>query len=180
MVIIEGLGPPPRDDGRRGALDDRRLRAHRSRAAPATPDSKDLEAAYRRLRERNPRLPEAKARELALLGTRAREDGTLEWKFDAMLTTIGVNGPFDLEYAMALWRRIAAPTLIVHGAESGEFWRGTAGRDLPRARRPRAPPRAASANARFVEIAGAGHMVHFDRPRELVTAMRDFLLEGRA
>ena len=93
----------------------------------ATPDLKDLEAAYRRLRERNPRLPEQKARELALLGTRAREDGTLEWKFDAHAGDPGVDGPFDLEYVMALWRRIAAPTLVVHGAESGEFWRGTPG-----------------------------------------------------
>jgi pimeloyl-ACP methyl ester carboxylesterase len=34
-------------------------------------------------------------------------------------------------------------------------------------------------DARLVEIAGAGHMVHFDRPRELVTTVRGFLLEGR-
>jgi pimeloyl-ACP methyl ester carboxylesterase len=31
-------------------------------------------------------------------------------------------------------------------------------------------------NYRFVEIPGAGHMVHFDRPRELVLAIRQFLL----
>ena len=28
----------------------------------------------------------------------------------------------------------------------------------------------------LLEIAGAGHMVHFDRPRELVTAIREFLV----
>jgi pimeloyl-ACP methyl ester carboxylesterase len=129
------------------------------------------------LRERNPRLPEAKAGELAQLGTRAIEDGTLEWKFDAMLATMSITGPFQLDYSMALWRRIAAPTLIVHGAESGEFWRGKPGDvyldpdDLQRRL-------ACFRQHEFIEIPGAGHMVHFDRPRELVTAIRGFLAKG--
>jgi len=136
---------------------------------------RDLDAAYRRLRERNPRLSESKARELALLGTRAREDGTLEWKFDAMLITMAITEPFNLDYSMAFWRRIAAPTLIINGAESGEFWRSTPGAvylepdDLARRL-------ACFRDHRFVELPGAGHMVHFDRPRELVTTVRDFLL----
>ena len=68
---------------------------------------------------------------------------------------------------MTFWRKITAPTLIVHGAESGEFWRSKPGAvylepdDL--ARRLALLPRRA-----FVEIPGAGHMVHFDRPRELL------------
>ena len=178
VVIIEGLGPPPLDMDAEVALDVDGF-ARIDRALAGQPGLHDLEAAYRRLRERNPRLPEPKARELALLGTRAREDGTLEWKFDAMLATMAVDGPFNLEYAMAFWRRITAPTLVVHGAESGEFWRGTPGAiylepdDLARRL-------ACFRDARFVEIPGAGHMVHFDRPRELLRAMRDFLLEGRA
>ncbi len=174
LVIIEGLGPPPVDmneevkwtiDG--FARIDRALNGH--------PGLKDLEAAYQRLRERNPRLPENRARELALVGTRAREDGTLEWKFDAMLSTMSLNGPYNLDYSMALWRRIATPTLIVHGGESGEFWRSKAGAiylepdDLHRRL-------GCFRDHQFVEIPGAGHMVHFDRPRELVTAIRRFLL----
>ena len=173
VVLVEGLGPPPLDlsaevqwvvDG--FARIDRAMAGH--------PGLQDLDAAYKRLRERNPRLTEHKARELALLGTRALEDGTLEWKFDAMLTTMAVTAPFDLELAMAFWRRVTAPTLIVHGAESGEFWRRRAGAiylapdDLARRL-------ACFRDATFVEIPGAGHMVHFDRPRELLTALRDFL-----
>jgi len=174
VIVIEGLGPPTLDMNEEVAwtIDgfgriDRALAGH--------PGLKDLDAAYRRLRERNPRLTESKARELALLGTRAREDGTLEWKFDAMLTTMSISGTFNLEYSMAFWRRVTAPTLIIHGAESGEFWRS----------RPSAPyfdaadlqrRLACFRDHRFVELAGAGHMVHFDRPRELVTAVRTFLL----
>jgi pimeloyl-ACP methyl ester carboxylesterase len=176
VIIIEGLGPPSLNmeeevawtiDG--FARIDRALAGH--------PGLKDLDAAYRRLRERNPRLGESKARELALLGTRAREDGTLEWKFDAMLTTMSITGPFDLEYSMAFWRRIVAPTLIIHGAESGEFWRSRPGApyldhdDLQRRL-------GCFRDHRFVELAGAGHMVHFDRPRELVTTIRQFLAGG--
>jgi len=134
-VIIEGLGPPPRtmDEEVRWTVEGF---ARIDRALVGHPGLKDLEAAYRRLRERNPACPSRRARELALLGTRAREDGTLEWKFDGMLATLGVDGPFALEYVMAVWRRIAAPTLVVQGAESGRVLARHTGRDLPRARRP--------------------------------------------
>jgi pimeloyl-ACP methyl ester carboxylesterase len=173
IVIVEGLGPPPVDLGEEVAWTVGAF-ARTDRAFAGHPGLPDLEAAYRRLRERNPRLPEGKARELALLGTRAREDGTLEWKFDGMLATMSLTGPFHLEYNMAVWRRVAAPALIIHGAESGEFWRSQPGAiyldadDLARRL-------ACFRQARFVEVAGAGHMVHFDRPRELVTTIREFL-----
>jgi len=174
LVIVEGLGPPPSkmEEEVRWTINGF---ARTDRALAGPPGLKDLDAAYRRLRERNPRLPEAKARELALLGTRAREDGMLEWKFDPMLTTMSLTGPFDLDYAKAVWRHINAPTLIVHGAESGEFWHSRRGAiylepdDL-------AQRIACFRETQFVEIPGAGHMVHFDRPHELVTAIRGFLL----
>jgi pimeloyl-ACP methyl ester carboxylesterase len=174
VVIIEGLGPPVPDV-------EAEIRwtingfARIERALQGHPGLKDFDAAYRRLRERNPRLPEAKARELAMLGTRLREDGTLEWKFDPMLSTLGVGGPFNLEYVMGFWRRITTPTLVVHGAESGEFWREKPGAiylapdDLQRRL-------SCFRDVRFVEIPGAGHMVHFDRLPELVSAVRGFLL----
>ena len=173
LVLIEGLGPPPLDleAERRWTIDGF---ARIDRALAGHPGLKDLDAAYARLRQRNPRLTEQRARELALLGTRAREDGTLEWKFDAMLTTMAVTDPFNLEFAMAFWRRVAVPTLLVHGAESGEFWRSKPGAiylepdDLVRRL-------ACFREHTFVEIPGAGHMVHFDRPRELLTTIRRFL-----
>jgi len=173
-VIIEGLGPPPPQMDLR-ARNTAEAFTRIDRAFAGHPGLADLEAAYKRLRERNPRLLEGKARELALLGTRAREDGTLEWKFDAMLNTMSINGPFHLEYNMAVWRRVTAPVLLIHGGESGEFWRDQAGAiylepdDLQRRL-------ACFRDHRFLEIAGAGHMVHFDRPRELVTAIREFLV----
>ena len=64
--------------------------------------------------------------------------------------------------------------LIVHGAESGEFWRHRPGAlylDSGDLRRRLGCFR----DVTFVEIPGAGHMVHFDRPRELLGAVRSFL-----
>jgi pimeloyl-ACP methyl ester carboxylesterase len=173
LVLIEGLGPPEVDyeEERQWVVDGF---ARIDRALAGHPGLKDLDAAYKRLRERNPRLTEHRARELALLGTRAREDGTLEWKFDAMLTTMSITDPFDLEFVMAFWKKIVASTLVVHGGESGEFWRSKPGAiylepdDLARRL-------ACFREHTFVEIPGAGHMVHFDRPRELLTTVRTFL-----
>src|SRR6185369_221629 len=72
VVMIEGLGPPPIDlqDEWKWTVDGF---ARIDRAIAGHPGLPDLEAAYKRLRVRNPRLTEQKARELALLGTRARE-----------------------------------------------------------------------------------------------------------
>src|SRR5262245_16062989 len=178
IAVIEGLGPPPPDmeEELRWTIDGF---ARIDRALAGHPGLQDLDAGYRLLRERNHRLPEQTARELALLGTRAREDATLERKVDAMLATLAVDGPVNLDYVMAWWRRIVAPTLVVNGAESGEFWRRKAGaiylepEDLRRRL-------ACFRSVRFVEVAGAGHMVHFDRPRELVRALREFVLDGAA
>jgi len=176
LVIIEGLGPPPVSMAEEVAwtIDGfRRI----DQALTGQRGIDDLEAAYKRMHERNPRLSEAQARELALLGTRAREDGKLEWKFDAMLSTMALSGPYNLEYAMAFWRRIEARTLIVHGAASGEFWRSKPGaiyldpEDL-------AARLACFRAGSFVDIPGAGHMVHFDQPQELLSAVRRFLAEA--
>lgn len=178
IVMIEGLGPPPLDMDREV---DWTIEGFRriDRARQGTPGFTDLEAAYRRLRSRNPRLGEAQARRLAALGTRLREDGLLEWKFDPMLCTLAVSGTFNLEYQKAFWRRITAPALIVHGAESGEFWH-----ERPGARylepEELAARLAAFRNATLVEIPEAGHMVHFDQPAALAAAIRGFLCDARA
>jgi pimeloyl-ACP methyl ester carboxylesterase len=175
VVIIEGIGPPPLSIPWR-------LQRHRmvwraiDRAQNGLPGLPDLEAAFARLRKRNPRLSEAKARELTELGTRAREDGTLEWKFDPMLVTLGVAGGFRLEWMLHCWSQITAPTLLVQGSESGEFWNDKPGaiylKPEELATRVNAFP-----NAKYVEIPQAGHMIHFDQPELLLGEIRNFLGE---
>lgn len=173
VVLIEGLGPPPHPIEWRVARHRMAWKAV-DRAQGGLKGLPDLEAAYRRLREKNPRLSDEKARQLTELGTRAREDGTLEWKFDPMLATLSVAGTFSLDYMRAFWKEVKAPTLLINGKESGEFWFDKPGavylepEDLEH--RVSAFP-----DARLVEIDGAGHMVHFDRPDELLAEIRGFL-----
>jgi pimeloyl-ACP methyl ester carboxylesterase len=173
LVLIEGLGPPPLDMDRE--VDWARqgfARIDRARQGP--PGLESLDAASRRLRARNPRLDEAQARRLAVLGTRLREDGLLEWKFDPMLCTLAVSGTFNFDYMRAFWRRITAPTLLVHGAESGEFWHERRG--VPYLEPAELAARlGAFRDATVVEIPEAGHMVHFDQPAALAAAIRGFL-----
>ncbi|MDG2305848.1 MAG: alpha/beta hydrolase [Candidatus Binatia bacterium] len=173
VVILEGLGPPPHPMKWRVARHRMAWNAV-DRAQRGVRGLPDLEAAYKRLREKNPRLAEDKARELTELGTRAREDGTLEWKFDPMLATLSVTGSFSIDYMRAFWAEIQAPALLINGSESGEFWFDKPGAtylepdELER--------RVGSfGNGRLVEIDGAGHMLHFDRPDELLAEIRSFL-----
>lgn len=173
VVLLEGLGPPPHSV-------EWRIARHRlgwkavDRAQAGVRGLPDLDAAYRRLREKNPRLTEEKARELTELGTRAREDGTLEWKFDPMLATLSVAGGFAMDNLAAFWAEITAPTLLVIGAESGEFWHDKPG--VPYLQKDDLERRVgAFRDAQVVEIEGAGHMLHFDRPAELLDSIRTFL-----
>lgn len=178
IVMIEGLGPPSLDMDREVDWTVQGF-ARIDRAWQGTPGLESLEAAYRRLRVRNPRLGEAPARRLAVLGTRLREDGLLEWKFDPMLCTLAVSGTFHLEYARAFWRRITAPVLVVHGAMSGEFWHERPGATYLEPDE-LAARLGAFRNATFVEIPDAGHMVHFDQPDALAAAIRAFLADAPA
>jgi pimeloyl-ACP methyl ester carboxylesterase len=67
----------------------------------------------------------------------------------------------------ALWpyvERVAVPTLLVRGAESSPFPRETAERMAE-----------LNPRIRLVEIPGAGHLVHYERPDVFVAEVRAFL-----
>ncbi len=174
LVIIEGLGPPPLPRVDNFVAWARSGYERIDQALTGPPGLPDLDAAYRRLRERNPRLTEERAHSLALLGTRAREDGRFEWKFDPMLVTMSITGRFDLDFLKAHWARITVPTLILHGGDSGEFWRGQAGA-IYLAPEDLAGRLACFQQHQFAEIPGAGHMIHFDQPEALLAAIGDFV-----
>ena len=175
IILIEALGPPHHSIPWRLKRQRHSWKAI-DRAQAGLPGLPDLEAAYARMRKRNPRLTEARARELTELGTRAREDGTLEWKFDPMLVTLSVAGGFRLEWMLHCWSQITAPTLLLLGSECGAFWHDSPGAAY-------LPPEdletrvSAFPNARFVEVPDAGHMIHFDQPERLLAEIRGFLKE---
>lgn len=159
-VALEGLGPPelawddapPRMAEWIAAVHNPRVRTPRRLA--------DLEAAVARLRAYNPRLSPEFARHLAVHGTRPHPEGGLVWAYDPLHRT---RSPqiFRRELAAAFWRRITAPVLYVDGAESGFDWVLDDGRP-------------AELGARHVRLAGAGHMLHHDRPVELSAVLIEF------
>jgi pimeloyl-ACP methyl ester carboxylesterase len=141
----------------------------------------DLDEATARILHSHPRLEPGRARFLAEQGVKPHPAGGLRWKWDPFLVTTW--GSFNFGQMEQMWARIRVPTLAVNGSRSGEFWR----RDLGgRAKRGGeieaylAPDELARRLACFpdvecVEVAGAGHMVHFDEPDGLNEAIDAFL-----
>jgi pimeloyl-ACP methyl ester carboxylesterase len=154
LALLEGLGPPDMaalDGPTRTAAWIDAWRVARSKVRPLP----SLDEAVRRLRKHDDRLEEVLARRLAEVGTRKTEGGLL-WKHDPLHNTLGPYA-FRLEVAIAYWKRITCPVLIIDGAES----RLTVPAD-ERARR-----RAHFANHRHVVVEGAGHMIPRHQPARI-------------
>jgi len=123
---------------------------------------KTIEEAAQRLTGRNKRLTPEQALHLARHGVRQHADGFYRWKFDHYQRA---RAPYRLppDDYIALWSRIACPTLLMWGSES--FL---------------ADPEAAGLLAHFKQaemhkIAGAGHWLHHDRLEEVLATLRRFL-----
>ncbi len=102
------------------------------------------------------------ARHLTLHGTRRNDDGTLSWKFD---NYVRLRSPyeFNIEDAKDIWSKIAAPVLLIKGAES---W----------ALDPEKDGRASVIkDRRTVIIERAGHWVHHDQLERVMEVILDFL-----
>lgn len=115
-----------------------------------------------RMQARNARLTREQAMHLATHALRQDADGRYSWKFDPYLRA---RAPYrlSLEDNVALWSRIACPTLLVAGSESF----------LP-------DPASAGVlghfrQAELVKIEGAGHWVQHDKPDEIIDALKSFL-----
>jgi pimeloyl-ACP methyl ester carboxylesterase len=183
-VLIEGLGPPPWEGEGSEAL--RRQMARRSvesldSIATHGRSLPDLDTAIARLSAAHPGLQGARLRQLATAGTRAHPEGGICWKWDPLLRSM--FGSFTREQIEERWTWIECPVLVVTGGESGTWWsQGPPGADVHRgaARAYLAPNELERRLAKFsdvacVEIEGAGHMIHFDAPDALNTAIADFL-----
>jgi len=119
-----------------------------------------IEEAAQRLSGRNKRLTPAQALHLARHGVRQNADGSYRWKFDHYLRT---RAPYRLspkDY-IALWSRIACPTLFMWGSES--FLPDPAGLI------------AHFKQADLVKVEGAGHWLQHDRLDEVLATLRRFL-----
>ncbi|MFO0689316.1 MAG: alpha/beta hydrolase [Myxococcota bacterium] len=169
LVAIEGMGAPPE----LRVLSEQRelwetttawIDAVRSGARRQPRRYATIDEAAARMRAENPNLSPELAHHLTVHGVARNEDGSFSWKFDnasrPLFPQRGAPGALE-----RLWQRITCPTLLVHGREG---WHGDPAKD----------GRAAHvANARVVEIPGAGHWVHHDQLELFLAAARPFLAE---
>lgn len=165
MLDFLGLKPPPDSDAPTqigqwldGIAKEPRLRIYKDHAALA-----------RQLMLVNPRLSEARARFLAENVGRVRDDGQVEMACDPW-HKVPSPAVYRVEDALATWRRIAVPVLLViaekgfvhqrFGSEPEEFQRRLG----------------SFANARMVTVADAGHNVQHDQPEAVGAALEHFLV----
>lgn len=181
LVMVEGLGPPPRFG--EGDVAGRRQIARAMIEAlnedPTRPPMADLAAATARLRRAHPGLSEAWAAELADAGTREGPDGGLVWKWDPFVREW--TAVFDRQRYEECWTQVRCPVLVLTGGHAWErWWRPTmAVRPGPGFDGPMRDAEQARRLALFGDVEhhvlDAGHMVHFDAPDELVVRTLSFL-----
>jgi pimeloyl-ACP methyl ester carboxylesterase len=169
VVAIEGLGPSPAmlEKTRQTPPWERLtgwIDAMRGLAGRQPRRYESLAAAEARMREENPFLSSAQARQLTEQGMLRNEDGSYSWKFDNYVRAASAHA-FDAESTYAVWKRIRCPVLLFRGTES---WASDPEKDG----RIRNLP-----TARLVNVPGAAHWVHHDRLEPFLAELQAFLRE---
>jgi pimeloyl-ACP methyl ester carboxylesterase len=123
-----------------------------------------FDEAYAFQRATNPRYTDSMLRHRVEHGMRAVPGG-LTWKYDRGLRDAVRSGRWsDRIDLWPFWRAVACPTLIVRGGDSDVLEAETARRMVTE-----------NANARLIEVAGAGHTVPGDQPAVFRALVDEFL-----
>src|SRR4051812_30888319 len=121
-----------------------------------------------RLRANNPRLTQSKADFLAQHWGCETDRGTVELRSDPR-HKIANPYPFRIDESLAIWRRVAAPVLLVNGKDSHiPGWLRDAPEQL-------AERRGAFRDMREIDIGDCGHMMHHDQPERVAALIEEFL-----
>lgn len=165
LVSLEGLGlarhPPDQAPLRYmhwlGQLKD----------APGFKPYRSFEEVAARLRRKNPRLSEERAVFLARHWAKRLDNGDVVLASDPRHKLVNPY-LFRVEEAIACWRRISAPVLLVSGKQS----------DIPSRMKytpeELAERKGAFRNRREIELDDAGHMMHHDQPQLLARIIEEF------
>lgn len=125
-----------------------------------------------RLRKTNPRLSPERAAFLAQHWAKRLENGEIALLSDPAHRMVNPY-LFRIDEAIACWRRVTAPVLLVSGRQSEIPGRM---KDTPEQLAER---KGAFRNHREIELDEAGHMMHHDQPERLARIIEDFLLEAQ-
>lgn len=135
---------------------------------PAFASYKAFDELAARLKRNNVRLSDEQAAFLARHWGREKDDGGVVLRSDPKHKA---RNPylFRVDEAIAIWRCISAPTLLVTGRESHiHGWL----KDRPEELQER---KAAFRDLREVELEDCGHMMHHDQPRRLAALIEEFV-----
>jgi pimeloyl-ACP methyl ester carboxylesterase len=142
------------------------------KAGSALRDYASLDAVATRLRKTNPRLSPERA--VFLAAHWAEPDGAGRFRVAGDPAHRIVNPVlYRADEAMACWRAIRSPALMVLGAESDVLRHVAA--DPEHARTELARRFSAVSGAEEVTIDDAGHMLHHDQPEIVARLIEDFL-----
>lgn len=122
----------------------------------------DLSEAYQRMQQANPQLRDEQALHLTVHGSNQNEDGTYSWKYDNYTFNFS-PGSISQEEIMALWRRVACPTLVMvasHGLEH------RIGHD---------DTMQYFDDGQLVKVTPAGHWTYHDQPMVVAGHLQSFL-----
>lgn len=163
-VNMEGFGPQKMEPAAAPARFGEWIRGLSRQLKKEPRPYETLEEAADKLCKSNPRLSREFGLHLAKHGTARGEDGKYRWRFDPLHKTRNPQ-PFYVEQAKEFWKRIDCPTLIVVGADSRFQQIIPDWRERVEAYR----------HGRVVEIPDCGHMIHHERPKELLAEIVPFL-----
>lgn len=179
VISVDGLGPPTRDLDQ--PVEHRRGRARRGiesllRKERQGRPMKSLDQAVRLYRQNHAGLSAEHARLLVTNATQPHADGGLQWKWDRrVLSTFLSFAPALIEER---WRWVRCPVLMITAGRSAEFW--SRRRSVSKEKSHLDPEELERRLSCFedlthVEIADAGHMIHYDAPAQLRDEIAAFL-----
>jgi len=135
---------------------------------PAFKPYRSFDEVAARLRKTNPRLSEEHAAFLARHWAKQLPGGEVVLHSDPRHKTFNPY-LFRIDEAIACWRRVTAPVLLVSGQQSNIPARM---KDTPEQLAER---KGAFRDRREVELDDCGHMMHHDQPQRLARIIEDFL-----
>ena len=168
FINVEGFGLADRDPEEAPANYRRWIEASYKAEPYRRYDSFD--ALAKRIGKQSPHLPAEMALFVAEQWAACDEDGQIKIKADSA-HKIPNAVLFRRNELEACWRQVTAEVLFVVGAESN-FWRAA----MPKLGAD--PSSLPFRSARLTTINDAGHMIHFEQPAALATAIENFLGAG--
>jgi pimeloyl-ACP methyl ester carboxylesterase len=179
LIIVDGFGPPRSREG-----DDQQvfLQRHRQQVAmlkslnSAGRSMSGFAEALNRFQQHNSKLDHVIASRIVEEGIRELEGGRVTWRWDPRVDMVWST--FSHTDSEGLYQQIRCPTLVITGSEGLAYWsfKNNRLKDEQAWYKSELNRRVTLfEDATHVEINGAGHMVQFDKPSELIATVSDFL-----